>query len=224
LAALSTLYLIRHGQASAGGPDYDVLSELGATQAKRLGAWFVGQGIRLDALHTGPRRRQMDTARHFVGAAAGHAPDAALAPEFDEFPAEGILSGGLPALLEEEPALAQQSIGRVLALLSRRWVRGELDLADVETFVAFRARVRRGLDAIQTAAGRGKRVAVVTSAGAITVSLMIALELSDELGFMMATIVANASITEFRFRPGELTLVGFNGLPHLERKDLITYF
>ena len=54
---MSTLYLIRHGQASFGAEDYDVLSALGAEQARALGAYFAARRWPVDALYVGPRAR-----------------------------------------------------------------------------------------------------------------------------------------------------------------------
>jgi hypothetical protein len=40
---------------------------------------------------------------------------------------------------------------------------------------------------------------------------------------MRATfVVHNASITELKHRPGELTLTAFNGVPHLDDPALVT--
>src|SRR5437016_3822962 len=73
-AALSTLLMIRHGQASYGAADYDKLSALGERQAVELGRHLARTRVALDALYAGPLRRQRDTATLLHGAArdAGH--------------------------------------------------------------------------------------------------------------------------------------------------------
>jgi len=58
---MSTLYLVRHGQASAGTDDYDRLSELGKTQAELLGQWWQKQGFSADFTSHGSLQRQRDT-------------------------------------------------------------------------------------------------------------------------------------------------------------------
>jgi len=65
---MGTLYLVRHGQASFGADDYDVLSDLGYRQALRLGEYFKYKGIRFDAAFTGTLQRQVKT---FEGICAG---------------------------------------------------------------------------------------------------------------------------------------------------------
>ena len=58
---MGNLYLVRHGQASFGADDYDVLSPLGMQQAKRLGEYFKTKGLVFDAALTGTLRRQIST-------------------------------------------------------------------------------------------------------------------------------------------------------------------
>ncbi|MEO0471225.1 MAG: phosphoglycerate mutase family protein, partial [Bacteroidota bacterium] len=57
----STLYLIRHGQASFMKANYDELSALGWQQARKLGAWAKDQGVQYDRCLHGTLARQRDT-------------------------------------------------------------------------------------------------------------------------------------------------------------------
>ena len=74
VALVSRLLLVRHGQASVNGPDYDVLSELGAEQARALGARWAAEHavgrLTIDAFYRGPQRRHDETATHLRAAAA----------------------------------------------------------------------------------------------------------------------------------------------------------
>lgn len=45
---MGSIYLIRHGQASFGADDYDVLSPVGVRQAEVLGKHLEQLGISLD--------------------------------------------------------------------------------------------------------------------------------------------------------------------------------
>ena len=60
---MSTLYLVRHGQASFGQPDYDLLSSLGERQVGLLRDHLHGVAEAPHALYSGTLRRQRDTAR-----------------------------------------------------------------------------------------------------------------------------------------------------------------
>jgi broad specificity phosphatase PhoE len=229
---VSTLHLIRHGQASIHAEDYDVLSERGVRQSRLLGAWIAASGPALHAVYSGPRRRQRDTARHLLEAAreAGATlPDPVVLDDLDEYPAFEVLRHGVPQLLAEEPDLAAQ-LGddplsargpsiyeRVIA----RWMRAEIAAQGLETWRDFEARVRRALAHVIATEGRGREVAVVTSGGPISVALKAALALDDEIVLRMQGVVTNASITELKYRGELLTLARFNSVPHLPR-DLVT--
>ena len=58
---MGTLYLVRHGQASFGADDYDVLSAMGHQQSVRLGEYFQHRGVTFDAALTGTLNRQIQT-------------------------------------------------------------------------------------------------------------------------------------------------------------------
>ena len=47
LRVVGTLYLIRHGQASYGEPDYDRLSPRGIEQALAVGRWAARQQMKV---------------------------------------------------------------------------------------------------------------------------------------------------------------------------------
>ena len=65
---MGTLYLVRHGQASFGADDYDVLSPLGHQQSRRLGEYFKQKGVHFEAALTGTLNRQVQT---FAGICEG---------------------------------------------------------------------------------------------------------------------------------------------------------
>ncbi len=61
---MGSIYLIRHGQASFGADDYDMLSPLGVRQAQVVGQHLVDLDLRFDRCISGDLLRQQDTARH----------------------------------------------------------------------------------------------------------------------------------------------------------------
>jgi broad specificity phosphatase PhoE len=233
---MSTLYIIRHGQASFGQRDYDKLTPLGEEQARLLGRHLTGIGIKLDRLWVGPRKRQRDTARLMIEGAGGTIPEPELSPGLDEYPAEAILRQVLPQLMETDPearaifggdpfglATDARRFQRVFERVMHRWVAGHLELGeDTESFAGFAARVRAALEDIMAAAGRGVTVGVVTSAGPTSIAAQMALELPDAVALKQSWVVANSALCELRFRRDELTLIAFNALPHLPR-HLVTY-
>ncbi|MGH9838118.1 MAG: histidine phosphatase family protein [Blastocatellia bacterium] len=62
---MSTIYLIRHGQAGTR-ENYDVLSTLGREQARLLGAHFAERKMGFDSIYAGGLNRQQETARMAV--------------------------------------------------------------------------------------------------------------------------------------------------------------
>ena len=99
---MSTLYLVRHGQASFGQANYDKLSELGERQCRILGEFWAARGIRLDAVYTGTLERQTasaDCAREAFEKAGVDFPDHARIAGFNEYDTAGILSGSIPDLI-----------------------------------------------------------------------------------------------------------------------------
>ncbi len=235
---MSTLYLIRHGQASFGAENYDVLSELGVRQAAELGAHFARVGQSFDAIYTGPLQRQRDTTRHMRDAAAQGGvtyPDPHALEAFSEYPAIELIRHWLPRLAEQDARLGAQldaagtetaagpALERAYRTIIDGWVTGELDVDGLETFAAFVVRVEGGLRHIMEREGRNRRVAVITSGGPILLAMRYALGLADLVAMKLGWIIANSSITELRWRDHELNLVGFNRIPHLADEQLVTY-
>src|SRR4029450_1607156 len=58
---MAVAYLVRHGQASFGAADYDVLSEAGRAQSAVLGAELARRGVVPDRVVTGSSARARET-------------------------------------------------------------------------------------------------------------------------------------------------------------------
>ena len=61
-SSVGVLLLVRHGQASFGTADYDVLSETGWEQGRLLGDWLRARGVTPTAVVRGGMRRHRETA------------------------------------------------------------------------------------------------------------------------------------------------------------------
>lgn len=234
-SGVSTVYLVRHGQASYGAADYDVLSELGAEQSRRLGAYLASGETRVDAIYCGPASRHRDTATSLRAGAAEGGLDLAeptVVAALDEYPAFALFRRWLPELATRRPEIAAAltsagpgaAVQEALEQITMLWAAGELDTGELESFVDFRDRVCGALAAIRRSEGRGKRVLVVTSGGPVAIGVQAALELSPRKTLGLAWVIANASITEFRYRDAEeASLIAFNRVPHLQGSGLLTY-
>jgi len=224
---VGTLYLIRHGQASYGELDYDRLSPRGIEQAVAVGQWAARIG--LDALYTGPLRRQRETAQYAGEAADGALPAPQELAELAEYPAYEMLQHLVPRLVAEDAAFEQLTTAPTPRLLDQafntilnKWSRDEWTVDGVERVAAFVDRVRSALDRVLRATSSGARLACVTSAGPIGVAVGLVFGIPAERMVRTSIVIRNASITELRFRsqnfdwqPDQLSLVTFNLTSHL---------
>ena len=231
---MGTLYLVRHGQASAFEDNYDRLSTLGEKQARLLGESWRRRGIQLDRVFTGPRVRQKATAE--IAAEAGGLPAPVELAELDEMGVEPLFREHMPELFARHTHLqalgdsmlmadGNEARARSFAVLFeavlRMWVKGEVKGAGVEQWLEFRARVRHVLAAVRSEA-RGQRIAVFTSAGPVAGAVQLALGTGDEDALSLAFRVRNSSVSEFLFSGDRFSLASFNETPHLEDASLVT--
>src|SRR5262245_44164274 len=113
---MPTIYLIRHGQASFGAADYDVLSAMGAQQSKVVGEELARRGVMADQVWSGTLSRQRATA-------AGAVPDLECRedPRWNEYDMDTLLTRYLP-LLNLDPATAAASPKDFQRLLERAMI------------------------------------------------------------------------------------------------------
>jgi len=91
---MGQILLVRHGQASWGADDYDVLSELGESQAEVVGGWLASAvlgGRAPDVVVHGTLKRQRRSAE-IASAAAGWSVDARTDERWNEIDHVGVLA------------------------------------------------------------------------------------------------------------------------------------
>lgn len=217
---MGVLLLVRHGQASFGADDYDVLSPLGADQAALAGARLAPGASALRRVVSGGLRRQQDTARALVEAAGLDLP-VETDPRWDEYDATDVLSAALPrGGTGDRHGLDNSAFQALLDEALLRWTGGEHDGDYRESWPAFSARVTDGLaDAL---AGPGTTV-VVSSAGSIGVCCAALLDLPSPGWTRIARVQVNAAITKAVSGRSGTSLVSVNDHAHLEAPGLTTY-
>lgn len=235
---MGSIYLIRHGQASFGADDYDVLSERGVRQAEILGSHLAGLGIQFDRCLSGNLRRQQDTGKALLGhmrAAGMQTPEVEIDPAFNEFVSDEVLRAYMPDLLEYEPnawhilenaADHRAEFQRLFAFVINRWASGEHHKEGLQSWQSFVDGVAGGLQRILDKADKKDRIAVFTSGGTITAALQIMVGMPPIKAFELNWQIVNTSLSLAKFRAGELALASFNSHAHLElakNPDLITY-
>ncbi|CAD5110365.1 histidine phosphatase family protein [Zestomonas carbonaria] len=234
---MGSIYLIRHGQASFGADDYDVLSATGIRQAEILGKHLAQLGVSFDRCLSGDLRRQRHTAQSALaqfGAAGLPAPEVETDPAFNEFDADAVIHALLPGLLAEEPgaldvlrngAQNRAEFQRLFALLIGRWTAGEHD-DNLTSWQSFVDTVRDGLERILTQADNRQNIAVFTSGGTITALLHLITGVPVNQAFELNWQIVNTSLNRLKFRGSDVTLASFNSYAHLEllkAPELITY-
>lgn len=238
---MSSLTLVRHGQASFSAADYDNLSEIGQVQARLLGDYWVRRRIIFNEVYCGPRLRQKQTA-DCVGAAFLRAgipwPDPLVLNELDEYDLTGILQTLAPDLARQDANFAElaqrfrqsddgigraRSFQKMFEVLLTHWLTLEQALENLESWSIFRERVQRGLRLVMDAPGRSRRVAMFTSGGFIGTAVHLAMGAPDRAALELNWRIRNCSLTELIFTHDRLTLDSFNSIAHLEDEAHWTY-
>ena len=221
---MGTLYLVRHGQASFGEDDYDVLSPMGRQQSVRLGEYFKYKGITFDAAFTGTLQRQVNT---FAGIREGMGMEmqAEQRPGLNEYDSHAVIGAIHPHKLEK-PATPEQYRGhfRLLRDGLAQWMAGVVSPKGMPSYNEFVSGVTDVLDHIRTT--YTGNVLLVSSGGPISTAVGHVLGTSPETTIELNLRIRNCSLTEFAFTPKRHMLVTYNTLPHLdapEHASWITY-
>ncbi|HWQ52925.1 MAG TPA: histidine phosphatase family protein [Bryobacteraceae bacterium] len=237
---MSTLYLIRHGQAGTRQA-YDSLSDLGHLQARRAGEYLASQRVRFRAAFSGTLRRQRETAEEVAGqyrACGLEFPVIDCEANWNEFDIDAVYRDMVPALAAGDPQfrrdyddLLRQAADEdhdvhhrwspCDAAIVSAWIEGRFP-SGTESWQAFIRRVERTLDTLPRC-GEDEAVAVFTSAVPIAIWVAMALGVTNGRIMQVAAVMYNSAITTFRLREGELALFSFNGVPHLPADDLRSF-
>jgi len=229
---MSTIYLVRHGQASFGTDNYDQLSVTGREQVRQLGNYFAESGERIDRIYSGSLRRQTETAE-IIAESLGGAP-IATETAFNEYDSDLILHTFARSLTPEQLAEAgwpglrtdRRKFQFFLERAARAWVDAQIEAEDMTPWRGFHGRIVSAIETLMRTEGRSKTLIVSTSGGVIGTLVANVMGLSDHTGIELNWAVHNASITRLIYSADKVSLSMFNALPHLDRAELrhlITY-
>lgn len=231
---MTTLVLVRHGQASFGARNYDELSATGERQGTVLGEHWRRCGRSFDAAWSGDMVRQKATAARAFEALGMPQPPLTIDPAFNEFDHQSLIRAYFALVVKENPEFAvdprtlftdHDLFERLFDLIAACWIQGREGAAPVaESWDAFHQRCVAGLQRV--AASGAERPVIFTSGGVITSALRAALGLDADRAFRLNWEILNASVHSFRFGRHGLVLRRFNDVAHLEgQRDaaLLTY-
>jgi broad specificity phosphatase PhoE len=201
--------LVRHGQASFGADDYDVLSDLGRRQSEVVGAELARRGLREPVAVSGGLRRQQDTARL---ALPGTPP--VVDRRWDEYDHLGLLQRYPSA---EPSDGSSRSVQVLLDAALGAWVDdpdGGWDAFAGGAAAALRETADGGRDAV-----------VCTSGGVVAAVCAGLLGLGAPGVVALNRVTVNGGITKLVVGRGGVSLVAFNDHAHFEgaARDLLTY-
>ena len=223
-AGMGTLYLVRHGQASFGADDYDVLSPLGHQQAVRLGEYFKNKGIAFDAALTGTLQRQISTYEG-ICKGMGATPHALQWSGLNEYDSHAVIATVHAGQLEKPNSPEQyRHHFRLLKDGLKQWMDGVVSPQGMPSYSEFVGGVTSALDHVRK--NCEGHVLLVSSGGPISTAVGHVLGCSPEATIELNLRIRNASVTEFAFTPKRHMLVTYNTLPHLdapEYSDWVTY-
>jgi broad specificity phosphatase PhoE len=226
---MAVVYLVRHGQASFGAADYDVLSEAGRRQSAALGAELARRGVVPDRVVTGSLARQRDTATLALEAAgadvkpdvddrwneydhlallAHHQAGEGPAPRFG---GTGVGVGGGEMSTDGQARAVQQALDGALAA----WVAAG-ECADCERpWPRFRDETSAAMAELVASLGRGGVGVAVTSGGVIAAVSAGLLGLPADGLVRLNRVVVNSSVTTVVSGRSGTTLLSFNEHGHL---------
>lgn len=231
---MTTIYLVRHGQASFGAKSYDQLSSIGEQQASALGQYLPHILQQQPYIVAGGMQRHQQTA-HL--ALAESFPDAKIQTlnAWNEFNHQQVFTHydarfAQPELLKAEVAQASSPrayLSKIFTAAIARWTDGEFHHEYDESWPEFKQRVEQGLQQLcQDLAKHQPRYAVVfTSGGVISVVAGKILGLSPEKTFALNWAIANCSLTTLRLVGDQPELFSLNEHHYLKAKhnDLLTW-
>ena len=216
---MTTIYLVRHGQASFGAESYDKLSPNGELQAKVLGDYFKAILKETPYVVAGSMQRHQQTA-HLALAESFPESTVITNAAWNEFNHQQVFAQYEPRF--NQPHLLKQDVEKELnprAYLSKifegaigRWTGGEFHHEYDESWPEFKDRVEIALQNLcdELAKTKPRYAVVFTSGGVISVAAGKMLQLSPDKTFALNWAIANGSFTTLRLVGNEPQLLSLN--------------
>lgn len=223
---MSRIVLVRHGQASWGKKDYDVLSPVGERQAAILGTSLAARQVRPSIVVAGGLKRQRQTAERVVGA-AGWDVRVDEDARWDEYDHQSIITAHKPAyrsmtFMKADLVRTFRPYRAFMDMFEKamiRWASADHDDDYPESFAAFTGRVEHALDDLVGRLGPNDTAVVTSSAGPICWVLTSLLHGEPEMWGRLQLSIVNTSVSSVdigRHGPGVQT---FNDHSHLDIVD-----
>jgi broad specificity phosphatase PhoE len=216
---MTTIYLVRHGQASFGAESYDKLSSNGEQQAIVLGHYLNDILKEAPDVVAGSMHRHQQTAQLCLNECFPES-EIVTNPAWNEFNHQQVFAQyeprfNQPELLKQDVAQHQnprEYLSKIFAGAIDRWTGGDYHHEYEESWPAFKQRVESGLQqlCLELAESKPRYAVVFTSGGVISVAVGKILGLSPEKTFALNWAIANTSLTTLRLVGSEPQLLSLN--------------
>jgi len=224
------IVLVRHGQASFEGDNYDQLSDIGAQQARILGRYFSDRNIAFHHAVCGDMVRQTETLDAILEVPTKNgAPTRSVHSGLNEYDFRTLVTRFIECQPGNELVTAllkdrsdKKAYYRLLRLVLHTWSRGGLTHCG-ESWSEFVERIEVARSAIETSATKGRRILVVASGGSISSIIGQVLGLTPDKIFDLNLQVYNTSISRLFVGSSKASVASFNEIPHLAGPEQIGY-
>ncbi|MEE4244485.1 MAG: histidine phosphatase family protein [Kangiellaceae bacterium] len=231
---MTSIYFIRHGQASFSSDNYDQLSDLGFEQARHLGLSLASRVSPLKVF-AGTMLRHKQTADSALESLADLDCSAINYDSvWNEFDHQNVIAG-------LDQSWAKPSEFRKFIIASdnpervfietfdkavRRWVNGQYDDDYNESWTDFKTRVLTAFEHLVDSTEPNSDVVVFTSGGVISCIAQQLLDIADENLLSMNRNLVNCGITKIKLTRFGNQLATLNDHSHFDNNDyrhMITY-
>jgi broad specificity phosphatase PhoE len=225
---MPTVLLVRHGQASFGAENYDVLSDVGVRQAGLVAASLAERGYEPTRLVSGSLQRQRETAAAF----AGHGAEPEVDERWNEFDPDDVLTHHSATSVrlqgpreEADGPLTTRAFQAVLEPALADWIEMAEGSPANQSWTDFSGAGTASLAEIAGGLESGQTAVVVTSGGAIAALVGGLMGGPAPIFTALNRILVNAAVTKLVIGSTGTNVMSFNDHSHLELVDrsLVTY-
>lgn len=231
---MTTIYFIRHGQASFGAESYDQLSPNGELQAKILGQYFDQILKEAPVVVSGSMQRHQQTACISLAECFPEV-DVLTDSAWNEFNHQQVFAHYEPRFNEQDllkADVAKESnprayLAKIFEGAIERWTGGDYHHEYDESWPEFKSRIEVALQDLcdELAQSKPRYAVVFTSGGVISVVAGKLLGLSPNKTFALNWAIANSSMTTLRLVGNEPQLLSLNEHHFIkaENSNLLTW-
>ena len=231
---MTTIYFIRHGQASFGAESYDQLSPNGELQVKILGQYFDQILKEAPVVVSGSMQRHQQTACISLAECFPEV-DVLTDSAWNEFNHQQVFAHYEPRFNEPhllKTDVAKESnprayLAKIFEGAIERWTGGDYHHEYDESWPEFKSRIEVALQDLcdELAQSKPRYAVVFTSGGVISVVAGKLLGLSPNKTFALNWAIANSSMTTLRLVGNEPQLLSLNEHHFIkaENSNLLTW-